>query len=237
MIKYEIHARTEARSDEDAASVHARVFQHLKAHSKMCADGIIPVLKKPQVGESMATCTLKGFLPKGMTGRVVYRFMTRSAITPYSPYSGEDWITIKFKPDTRLYQEVIDEFIPDLIRAMDPYTVTMGDQQFDEPLVEPNGSIRVGGPRACGCWLHPVFFFADGWLERVCQINLEQGLKALAPVAERVSIMEKGLYVVGSSQVTDFEEARAQVLRMEERLYYAKPGLFRFLKSLFAKRR
>lgn len=209
--------------------VHSRLFAHLKAHSKMCSEMTIPAAPRITGSRLTACCELDGFLPGGMTGHLVYKFRKDPSV---SPCSGDDYLSIDFEAEDGFYKDVIDDFIPSLIQGMKACMLTMGDEKFDEPWPQADGSYQVGGPRACGCQLHPVFFLADWWLEQSYRVTLEEALKAVEPVAQRASIMEDGLFVV-VSDVSNFEEARARVLQVETRLRMARPGLAKFFRSLF----
>lgn len=230
MTTYNLHARAEARSDETIDLVHNRLFGHLRDHSKLCAGRLVPKAPRIMGGNLIACLDLDKFLPGGMSGYVVYKFRKDANV---SPSSGEDYISISFEADAGLHRDIIDDFIPSLIQAMGPFMLRMGDERFDEPLVQPNGSIQVGGPRACGCELHPVFFLADWWFEQRYRITLQEGREILEPVAERVTVMEEGLYVVTTRDPVSFEESRERMQRIEERLRLARPGLMKFFRSLF----
>ena len=222
-----------ARSDEDIAAVHTRLFQHLKSHAKICQDGVNPPAPKIRGGGLLAIGKLDGFLPQGMKGHVVYQFRRDAKA---SPFSGDDWLRIEFAPDARFSSDIVDDFVPALIRAMNPYLVTVGDQRFDAPFMDAQGRIQVGGPRACGCELHPVFYLSDWRLRQMYQITPEEALAALSPVAQKVSVMQNGLFVVGAPEALDFETAVEHVQRIEQRLHLARPGFFSLLKRLVKRR-
>lgn len=232
-MKHNLYARVEAYSDEDIATVHNRLFQHLVDHSKLCSGRAVPTAPKIRGGALAATCELDGFLPGGITGYIVYHF--RDTATGH-PISGRDYITLDFEPDASLYRDIVDDFIPALIQGMKPYVLTMGDEKFDEPLWSPEGKFQLGGPKACGCHLHPVFFFSDWWLQEAYKLTREQALAALTPIADSVTVMEEGLYVVGVTELTPFETALDRALQMEKSLKQARPGWKKFFRGLFGRK-
>lgn len=233
-MKHNLCAHVEALSDEEIATVHDRMFQHLAAHSKLWAGRAVPVAPKIRGGNLTACCELEGFLPGGMTGHIIYNYRKDPNV---HVLSGDDYITIDFEPDARLYRDIVDDFIPALIQAMKPFVLTMGDDQFDAPLWSPEGKCQLGGPRACGCELHPVFFFSDWWLQEGYKLTRDQARQALEPIADQVTPIEDGLYVVGLKELTSFETALDRALRMEKSLKLAKPGLKKFFRELFRRGR
>lgn len=233
-MKHNLCAHAEAYSDEDIATVHNRLFEHLRLHSKWCSGRVAPVAPKVRGGDLIAYCGLTRFLPGRMTGRLVYQFRKDANI---HPISGHDYIILDFKPDPQLYRDLIDDFIPALIQGMKPYVLRMGDEKFDEPLWSPEGRWKLGGPKACGCDLHPIFFFSDWWLQEAYKLTRDQALAALTPIADRVTVMEEGLYVVGVNELTPFETALDRALQMEKSLKQARPGLKKFFRGLFGRGR
>lgn len=232
MTKIHLHARVEAYSDEDIATAHDRLFQQLAAHSKMCSGRTVPVAPKIRGGNLATSCDLNKFLPQGMKGYIIYKFRRDANM---HVMSGHDYLSMDIKQDPRLYQDLIEDFIPGLIQAMKPLMVEMGDEKFDEPLWSPEGKCQLGGPKACGCHLHPVFFFSDWWLQEGYKLTREQALAALTPVADQVTVREEGLYVVGVNKLVSFEEALQRALRMEQSLKLARPGWRKFFRELFGR--
>jgi|GEM_PF-5937226 len=228
-MRHTIHARALALSDEDIATVHARLFEHLHSFSKMCSYGVIPPAPRITGGNSTAIGSLKGFLPKGMKGHVVYMFRRDAEITSWS---GDDWIQIEFRPSDQLCRDIVDDFVPHLIQAMNPYMVAVGDEKFDKPVISPEGTIKVGGPRACGCKLHPVFYLAEWRLKQLYKTTIEEAVRVLRPLVQRISIIEDGIYVAAAEGLVSFEEAREKVIQIEKSLEAAKPGLARFFRNL-----
>ena len=221
-MKYTLYACAIAQPDEDIAHVHDRIFQHLHSYSRMCRDRIIPVAPKIKGGNLLAICNPGKFLPPGMKGNFIYRFRPAAGMPPFP---GADSATLEFKADSDFYKDIIEDFVPALIRGMNPYMLTLGDQRFEDPVIGSEGIIQVGGPRASGCELYPVFFMADWVILQKYKITPEEALAALAPVVASVSLLESGLYVVGSVDVLQYEEAKDLAQKIEARLLAAKPGL------------
>lgn len=222
MLKYNIYARAIAQPDENIAHVHDRIFQHLHSHSKMCRDRIIPAAPKIKGGNLLAICNPGKFLPPGMKGHFIYRFRPDAGMPPFP---GADSATLEFKADSEFYKDIIEDFVPALIRGMNPYMLTLGDQRFEDPVISSEGIIKVGSPRASGCELYPVFFMADWVIMQKYKITPKEAVAALAPVVTSASLLESGLYAVGSADVLPYEEAKELVRKIEARLIEAKPGL------------
>lgn len=233
MTKYHLHALADAVSAEDIATVHHRIFHHLKKHSPFCAEGMVPAVPRITGSAWRGCAELDGFLPAGMTGSIEYIFRRDPAVYVLS---GQDSLVIDFVPDACLYRNVIDGLIPHLVQAMRPTALEMGDEQFDE-LLWIDGKARLGGPKACGCKLKPVFFLTYDWFGETYRITPDEARKVLEPVADRVTPMADGLYVVAARELVSFEEARERVLRMEESLRLAKPGLRKFFRSVLRRGR
>ncbi|MDI1315276.1 hypothetical protein [Prosthecobacter sp.] len=227
MVKYCLDAYALVEPDEAIAHVHDRIFQHLSSHSKMCRGRIIPVAPKIKGGDSLAICDPAKFLPSGMKGYFSYVYRPDAG----APHGG-DSAFLKFKADSEFYKDIIEDFIPALIRGMNPYMLTMGDQRFEDPVISSEGMIKVGGPRASGCELYPIFFMADWVLLKKYKITPEAAVAALAPVVTSASLLEGGLYVVGSADVLPYEEAKELVHKIEAQLKAAKPGLFSWCRRL-----
>jgi len=228
-MKYNIRASAEAFADEGIATVHARIFQHLQNHSKLCQGSAIPAAPKIKGGNLTAFCNLGSFLPRGMQGHIVYRFRPE---TGDRPFPGADSLDIEFTPDASFGKDILEDFLPALIGGMNPYLVTVGDQRFEDPVISSEGIIKVGGPRASGCELYPVFFMDEWPLQLKYKISLEAAMTALHPVVHNVSVLNNGLYVIGTAEPLDYEEAKCLVRRIEDRLLQAKPGLLNRLKRL-----
>lgn len=226
-LKYSLDAYALVESDEAIAHVHDRIFQHLSSHSKMCLDRIIPEAPKIKGGNILAICDPSEFLPPGMKGNFCYSYRPDAG----APHGG-DSASLEFKADSEFYKDIIEDFVPALIRGMDPYMLTLGDQRFKDPVISSEGIIKVGAPRASGCELYPVFFMADWVILQKYKITPEEAVAALAPVVASASLLESGLYVVGSADVLPYEEAKELVHKIEARLMAAKPRLFSWCRRL-----
>lgn len=228
-MKYNIRASAAAFADEGIATVHDRIFQHLQTRSKLCQGRAIPAAPKIKGGNITAYCNLGGFLPRGMEGHIVYLFRPE---TGDGPLRGADSLDIKFTPDANFGKDILEDFLPALIGGMNPYLVTVGDQRFEDPVISSEGIIKVGGPRASGCELYPVFFMDEWPLQIKYKLSPEAAMTALQPVVHKISMLNNGIYVTGSAEPLDYEAAKSLVHRIEERLHQARPGLINRLKRL-----
>jgi hypothetical protein len=148
------------------------------------------------------------------------------------PGTFSDSLTLDFTPEVDAYDSLLTDTLPLLIRSMRPYVVELGDMRFRHSMISGDCLKPFGGERDCGGTLYPVFFLNDWALVELYDIELEDAVRKLTPIAEQVSRLEDGLYVIGSSKILAFEEAGDLAHRLEASLQPPKVGLFPKLLSM-----
>jgi hypothetical protein len=134
-----------------------------------------------------------------------------------------------FTPDVYNYGPLLTDTIPLLIRSMRPYSVHLGDERFRDAVISADGVCQFGAERACGGTLSPVFFLSARALVEMYQVELEDAVSKLTPLAEQVTRLEDGVYVIGSSRILDIVEAIDLAHRLEAALELSRVGFFPWL--------
>jgi hypothetical protein len=137
-----------------------------------------------------------------------------------------DSLNLNFTPDVATYGSLLVDTLPLLIRSMRPYVVELGDVGFRDIVTSGDSLPAFGAERACGGTLYPVFFLSDWALVELYDIELDDAVPKLTAIAEQVTRVEDGLYVIGSSKILPFEEAVDLAHRLEASLKPPKAGLF-----------
>jgi len=224
LMTYEFRAHTVMNPDEPIKEAHERIFRPLTQLEGLWCFKDVPKTPRMKRAYDMATGEFAEWSSiKIKEDDVTYRYRTRSTHFRMDV----DSLSFQFHPTTENYASLLEEFIPALIKSMVPHYLIVGDVRFDETTPEPDGSIILGKARACGGLLHPVSLLDDVYLERNFGVTLEQALKAVEPVAEKVVPMEGCIYVVGSSEMLEFDAAVALAHKLEAAIRGARPKLMK----------
>ena len=129
-----------------------------------------------------------------------------------------DFIDVEFNPEGADYSFLIREVIPMIIETFPCYQMTLGDDRFREPSIGADGIIHVGGPRACGGFLEPVFYMSEERIKETFGLSTPSFVEKITPVVEKVIIIGKGALVIGSSSILPFDEAVKLTRVMESSL-------------------
>lgn len=224
-MMYKLQVRSTARRETPLAEVHHRLFQTWTAE---IPEGPWSLPQVPAVPVLFRGSTLTGrdfFIrgkeaetarPARVEARIYYAL--REQHLPPNRGLGDDWMTFSFRPDPATHALLLTRLIPLILRSLDPYLLTLGDERFADPVPEPDGSLRIGAPRACGCDIEPVFYLDRRTLQRRFQLDPETAATRLEGIAEQVHLFPEGLYVIGSMQALDFEPALTLARTLESHL-------------------
>ena len=129
-----------------------------------------------------------------------------------------DFLDLQFDPQQVDYAFLLNEVVPMLIDVFSPWRMVIGDDQFEEAWINPDGPNWVGGPRACGGFMEPVFFMSADEIKSTTGHALSSFLEKITPVVEKVIIIGNGALVIGSSSILPFDEAVKLTRVMESSL-------------------
>lgn len=221
-IRYELRARQRVDVDEPIEHAHQRIFAPLAAQSGPWKLKEMPPAPSVVGGNLSAHCNLRRYLPGIAKGYMNYQLRRDFAGSLMS----DDWLELEFTPDVATYVPLLAEMLPLLIRSMHPYVVELGDVRFRDPVISEDGVSLVGAERACRGTLYPVFFLSAWALFELYHVELDEAVRKLTPIAEQVTRLEEGVYVIGSSRILEFEEAVDLAHRLEASLEPSSVSFF-----------
>jgi hypothetical protein len=226
--RYELRALRQVDLHESIEQAHQKIFAPLAAQTGPWKLKELPPAPKVIGGDISAHRSLRRYLPGTAKGYMNYQFRgdRASGILP------ADSLELDFTPYIENYGPLLVDTLPLLIRSMRPYVVELGDVRFRDPVISGDVLPPFGAERGCGGNLYPVFFLSDWALVELYDVELEDAIRKLTPIAEQVTRLEDGLYVVGSSKILAFEEAVDLAHRLEASLKPPKAGLFPRLLSM-----
>jgi hypothetical protein len=176
----------------------------------------------------LASIIFSRHLGKGIRSDAYFQYRREFEDKAYD----DDRISIEFNPGKVGYKTFITEICPILINAFDAYQLTIQDEEFiyedwDEirrlQINRRHGVYRVG----------PVAYY-DGLLcKRAFQKTPEEIKQCLEGVAEDAILLRDGIYIIGSSEVLEFEEAKALTEKLKSSVIEQKKKSFS-LRNLFS---
>jgi hypothetical protein len=152
----------------------------------------------------LASIIFSRHLGKGIRSDAYFQYRTEFN----DAASDDDFISIEFNPKKVNYKTFVREICPILVNAFDSYLLLVRDEEFIFEDWDAGRKLQIDDRH--GVYrLGPVAYY-DGLLcKRAFQKTPEEIKQCLEGVAEEATLLRDGIYIIGSSEVLEFEEAKA----------------------------
>lgn len=230
-MRYRLYALSPATGAQSIETKHAALFNDWKqtAHGGCWQIPFEPKAPTSFRGSTGTSCDFPPFSDPLTSGILSYRLRTEPRMTT----RGNDWLELTFNPSDENYSSLLTVVIPLILKSFSPSYLELGDESFSTPKIQGDGSIQVGGPRACGGELFPVFFMSEEYLRMHFGLTIKLLVSKLEQEVESIQVISGGVYVIGSSQILTFEKALSLTKNMEKKMF--NDSFFSRLLSHFSK--
>lgn len=203
-MKYELIVRSRAQKSESIAQKHARFFSELSKIPQPWGIGGSAFPEPPDPGRNLGAGTsISKLLGKGISGRVYYVY--RRDFEDLGMH--DDFCDMSFNPERVDYKQLVCEVLPRLILAFHAYFAQVGDTEFGHMDFDAERTAGMGDTRFGVFRIRPVSFFDKILCQRAFGLQPDEIAKRLESHVEKVTLLEGGVYILGSSQPLRIEEA------------------------------
>jgi hypothetical protein len=207
-------ALSPAHGTQSIESKHCALFHTWNQATQNADWQLLSIPKVPNSfrGSTGTDCDYSLFPDSLTSGIATYRLRTEPETLTY----GNDSLILHFNPSQANYTHLLNDIIPHVLKSFSPWYLELGDETFLIPEIQADGSIQVGGTRACGGKLFPVFFMSEEYLRLNYGLTTKMVVSKLESEVESVHEISGGVYVIGSSQILTFEKALLLTQKMEK---------------------
>jgi len=203
-MRYELDIRARARTEETIEHKHDTFMKGLTAIPQPWGLGGRQAPPAPDPGSELsAGLSLKKFLGKGVySANVCYEYRREFR----DEGSDDDLIAIDLNPRKADYRSLVLDVFPAYVRAFGAYLGEIGDVEFTHVDFDKEGELKLNC-RNDVYRIRPVSFFDAELCRRAFGLAPTDIVVKLQGKVERVSSICNGVYIVGSAEPLEFEDA------------------------------
>ena len=205
-MRYYVEVRARAREKQPIPDKHKEVMEGFVRVPEPWGLGPEEPPPPPDPGSDItAVLSLRKFFGKGVySPYLVYPY--RADL--WDMAMDDDHFTMFINPKRVDYRSLVLEAFPKYVASLGAYVGCIGDEEFifldQERLQEQQRTLHTRS-EVDRVW--PVSFYDDEFCQRAFGLSPKGVAKRLKGKVEQVSNMSNGVYMVGSSEVLEFEEA------------------------------
>jgi hypothetical protein len=221
-MKYEVEVRSRPKKADPISEKHARFFAELSSiDSPWGIRGAdIPTPPKDRGFEEDTYLTFSKLLGKGISGREY--FNSRAYLEDEA--MNDDFFDMSFNPEKVDYRHLVQEVLPKLISAFDGYFAKLGDARFVTIDFDAEEEAGASDCRFDIYRIYPISFFDRILCKRAFHLNPEQIVSRLARHVENVTLLGDGVYIVGSSEPLQLDDANKLCWTMKKLVSDKRPA-------------
>jgi hypothetical protein len=203
-MKYELMIRSRAVKTDPIAAKHTRFFAELSKIPAPWGIAGAPAPEPPDPGRDLgAGVGISKLLGKGISGRVYY--VLRRDFEDLGMH--DDFLDMSFNPTKVDYKRLVQDELPKIISAFGAYFAELGDAEFVHIDFDAERQAGMGDTRFGVYRIRPVSFFDKTLCERAFGISPGEIARRLEGSVEQVSLLNDGVYIIGSSEPLGIEDA------------------------------
>jgi hypothetical protein len=207
-----LHSRPDV--SVSAEQKHARFFESIKELAEPWGFGEKPVPPPPEFRGASAVIGLTKFFGDGVS-RAMVSYRHRSILSDDG--FSDDLLNITFKPASSDLHYFVYTVVPLYAIAFESYLVEYFDDRMIDVAAEELKGLPVN-PRSIVHRVGIVSFFDELLCRRAFDLSPAEVLDRMQGTIEHASLLQGGVYLVGSSQILPFDEAQQLCREMKAKL-------------------